>query len=90
MAVLSFRVMGNRFLVPDCRTNALKGGEAELRRNIYYMRDVELHEGLFTAFAFHPRSIGPDISMVFRSDCRRDDGISSYNEALAARSNGPS
>jgi hypothetical protein len=54
------------------------------------MRNVELHERLLMVFAFHSRSIGSDVSVAFLPNGANDDGISSYNEALAARSNSPS
>jgi len=54
------------------------------------MRNVALHEHLLAAFAFRPRSVGSAVSVAFRPDGDNDDGISPYNEALAARSNSPS
>ena len=59
-------------------------------RNICYMRDVELHEPLFTALTFHPRSVASAVSAALCPDGDHDDGISSYNEAFAARSNSSS
>jgi len=59
-------------------------------RNICYMRDVELHEPLFTALPFHLRSVASAVSAALCSDGDHDDGISSYNEAFAARSNSSS
>jgi hypothetical protein len=54
------------------------------------MLDVELHECLVTAFAFHSQSFGSEVYVAFLPDGANDDGISSYNEALPARSNSPS
>jgi hypothetical protein len=53
------------------------------------MRDVELHERLLTVFAFHSRSFGSDVFVALLPNDANDDGISPYNEALAARSNSP-
>jgi hypothetical protein len=50
------------------------------------MQDVELHERLLTAFAFHSRPIGSAVCVAFLSDGANDDGISSYSEAPTARS----
>ena len=71
-------------------TDGLGRGGAVSSRNICYMRDVELHEHLLAAFAFHPRSVGSDVFGVFLPDGDNNGGISPYNEALAARSNSPS
>ena len=59
-------------------------------RNICYMRDVGLHGPLFTALTFHPRSVTSAVSAALCPDGDHDDGISSYNEAFAARSNSSS
>ena len=58
--------------------------------NFCSVRNVETHEHLFVAFAFHTRSVGSAVSVAFRPDGDNDDGISPYNEALAAHSNSPS
>ena len=52
--------------------------------------DVGLHEPLFTALTFHPRSVTSAVSAALCPDGNHDDGISSYNEAFAARSNSSS
>jgi hypothetical protein len=62
----------------------------ELNGNFCSVRNVETHEHLFVAFAFHPRSVSSAVSVAFRPDGDNDDRISPYNEALAPRSNSPS
>ena len=55
----------------------------------YLVIEGVFKEYLVRALAFHHRSVGAAVCATCRPDGDRDDGLSFYIEAIAARSNSP-